>query len=180
MKKVAITFMFLAFNFGFSQVETLFFEQIAFNFYKDTILEKYPSEKKIRISKYAVDLHPNYNKFHVDKCLIGEYLDEESDMDVLNSYAEKQSDFDFYSRLMDYDGINKKQFRIKKSKTESYPYLRISMPTHRKDGFELFYVTISENHKKENIIYYLLIDKNGIVKNWCRKVQKVAEIITIY
>src|SRR5690606_31776379 len=80
MKKIAITFMILGFNLGFSQVETPFFEQIAFDFYKDTIVKEYPSEKKIRIPKYAVDLHPDYYRFQVDECLTGEFLDEKTNL----------------------------------------------------------------------------------------------------
>ena len=180
MKTFTIIFLILGFNTGFSQVEVPLFEQIAFDFYKDTILEKHPSEKKIRIAKYAVDLYPNHSRFQVGECLIGEFLDEKTNLEVLSYYAEKQTDFDFYSRLMNYDGINKKQFRIKKSKTESYPYLRISMPYHKKDVIDGLFVTISEYHKKKEIIYYLLLDRNGVIKNWCQNVQKSTELITIY
>ena len=108
MKKVAIIFMVLGFNLGFSQVELPFFEQIAFDFYKDTIIEKYPSEKKIRIAKYAVDLHPHYYRFQVDECLTGDFLDEKTNLQILSSYAEKETDFDFYTQLMNYDGADKK------------------------------------------------------------------------
>jgi|GEM_PF-1993750 len=168
MKKVAITFVILGFNLGFSQVELPFFEQIAFDFYKDTIVEKYPPEKKIRIAKYAVDLHPHYYRFQVDECLTGEFLDEKTNLQILSTYAEKEADFDFYTQLMNYDGINKKQFRIKNSKTESYPYLRISMPYHEKHEIDRYIVNIVEHHKKWSVEYFLLIDKNGNVINWCR------------
>jgi hypothetical protein len=180
MKKIAIIILILGFNLGFSQVETPFFEQIAFDFYKDTILDKYPSKKKIRIAKYAMDLHPHFYRLQVDKCLTGEFLDEKTDLEILSSYATKQMDFDNYNKLMLYDGINKKQFRIKKSKTEKYPYLNISIPYHKKEKPEVLFVTISENHKKKTILYYILIDNNGNVNNWCRTVHKVSEIITIY
>ncbi|MFI8380511.1 hypothetical protein [Leeuwenhoekiella sp. NPDC079379] len=137
--KVAIIFMVLGFNLGFSQVELPFFEQIAFDFYKDTIIEKYSSNKKIRIAKYAVDLHPHYYRFQVDECLTREFLDEKTNLQILSSYAEKETDFDFYTKLMNYDVVDKKQFRIKNSKTESYPYLRISMPYYKK----MSYISIS-------------------------------------
>tara|TARA_R110002051_G_scaffold282403_1_gene344162 strand:- start:926 stop:1462 length:537 start_codon:yes stop_codon:yes gene_type:complete len=178
MKKVAITFLILGFNLGFGQVESpLLFEQIAFDFYKDSIIKKYPSEKKIRIAKYVVDMHPTYYRIQVSKCLTGEFLDEKTNLEVLSSSAAKKKDFDFYNQLMDYVGIDKKQFRIKNSKTESYPYLRISMPYHKKEEPENLFVIVSENYKKKNITYYLLISKNGIVKNWCHN---VSEIITVY
>jgi len=168
MKKIAITFMILGFNLGFSQVELPFFEQIAFDFYKDSIVIKYPSEKKIRIAKYAVDLHPNYYRFQADECLTGEFLDEKTNLQILSSYAEKETNFDFYNQLMNYDGINKKQFRIRKSKTERYPYLRISKPYHKKNDFEAYFVNIIEYHKKWSIEYFLRIDKNGKIIKWCR------------
>ena len=69
---------------------------------------------------------------------------------------------------MNYDGINKKQFRIKKSKTEHYPYLRISQPYHKKNDSEAYFVNIVEYHKKWSIEYFLQIDKNGKIIKWCR------------
>ena len=160
--------MILGFNLGFGQVKPPFFEQIAFDFYKDTIVRKYPSEKKIRIPKYAADFHPDYYRFQVDECLTGEFLDEKTNLQILNSYAEKDTDFDFYIKLMNYDGINKKPFRIRKSKTERYPYLRISKPYHKKNDSETYFVNIIEYHKKWSIEYFLRIDKNGKIIKWCR------------
>ncbi len=49
MKKIAIIILTLSFNLGFGQVEIPFFEQIAFDFYKDSLLTKFPVEKRIKI-----------------------------------------------------------------------------------------------------------------------------------
>nr|WP_298924629.1 hypothetical protein [uncultured Allomuricauda sp.] len=168
MKKITITYLILGFNLAFGQVETPLFEQIVFDFYKDSIIEKYPSEKKIKIAKYVVDLHPTYYRLQVDECLTGEFLDEKTNLEILSSYAEKQTDFDSYTQLMDYDGINKKQFRIKNSKTESYPYLRISQPYHKRNEDNKYIVSIIEYHKKWSIEYYILMDKTGQIIHWCR------------
>ena len=58
--------------------------------------------------------------------------------------------------------------RIKNSKTESYPYLRISMPYYKKNELDKYIVNIVEHHKKWKIEYFLLIDENGNVIKWCR------------
>ncbi len=168
MKKITITYLILSFNVIFGQVETPIFEQIVFDFYKDSIIEKYPSEKRIRIAKYVMDLHPTYYRFQVDECLTGEFLDEKTNLEILSSYAEKQTDFDSYTQLMNYDGINKKQFRIKNSKTENYPYLRISKPYHKKNKDDKYIINIIEYHKKWSIEYYVLMDKTGKIISWCR------------
>ena len=77
-------------------------------------------------------------------------------------------DFDSPTHVMNYKGLNKKQFRIKNSRTERYPYLRISQPYHKKDDYEQYFVSIIEYHKKWSIEYFVLIDKNGKVIKWCR------------
>src|SRR5690606_22108961 len=123
MKKIAIILLTLSFNFGFGQVEIPFFEQIAFNLYKDTIIKKYPPKKKIQIAKYTNDLHPTFYRFQVDECLTGEFLDEKKNVEILSIYALEQMDWDSPTHFMNYDGLIKKQFRIKNSRTESYPYL---------------------------------------------------------
>jgi hypothetical protein len=168
MKKIAIALLILIFNCGFAQVENPFFEQIAFDLYKNTIIKKYPSEKKIRIAKYTLDLHPTYYTFQVSECLTGEFLDEKKNLEIFSIYALGQMDFDAPTHVMDFDGINKKQFRVKKSKTVKYPYLQISQPYHKKDNFEEFYVNVIEYHKKWSITYFVKIDKKGNVMKWCR------------
>jgi len=168
MKKIAIILITLNFSIAFGQVEIPFFEQIAFDLYKDTIIQKYPPEKKIRIAKYTVDSHPTYYRFQVDKCLTGEFLDEKTNVEILSIYALEQMDFDSPTHVMNYDGLNKKQFRVKKSKTERYPYLRISQPYHKKNDFETYFVNIIEYHKKWSIEYFVQIDKNGKIIKWCR------------
>jgi hypothetical protein len=48
MKKIVIIILALSFNFGFGQVEIPFFEQIAFDFYQDSLLTKFPVKKRIK------------------------------------------------------------------------------------------------------------------------------------
>ncbi|WP_370392101.1 hypothetical protein [uncultured Winogradskyella sp.] len=175
MKKIAIIILTLNFNLGFGQVEIPFFEQIAFDFYKDSLLTKFPVEKRIKIPKYTTDFHFSSYKFQVNECLTGELLTEGKELEIFGIYALEQMDFDSPTHKMNYENLDKKQFRIKKS--SSNLNLRISQPYHKKDYFENFYVIISENYKRKNITYYLLIDKNGKIKNWCRK---ESEMIIIH
>jgi hypothetical protein len=168
MKKLIAILLTLSYSFVFGQNEIPFFEQIAFDFYKDTIVKMHPSKKRIRIAKYAVDLHPTYYRFQVSKCLTGELLEENTNLQLLSSYVAKQTDFDFYNQLMNYSGIDKKRFRIKNAKTENYPYLRISRPYYKKKDARKYYVNIIEYHKEWSIEYFLLMDKDGSIINWCR------------
>ena len=177
MKKIAILILTLSFNLGFGQVEIPFFQQIAFDFYKDSLLTKFPVEKRIKIPKYTTDFHFSSYKFQVSECLTGELLTEGKELEIFGIYALEQMDFDSPTHIMNYDNLDKKQFRVKKSKSSSGMNLRISQPYHKKDDFENFYVILSENYKRKSTTYYLLIDKDGNVNNWCRK---ESELIIIH
>ena len=177
MKKIAIIILTLSFNLGFGQVEIPFFEQIAFDFYKDSLLTKFPVEKRIKVPKYTTDFHFTSYKFQVNECLTGKLLTEGKELEIFGIYALEQMDFDSPTHVMNYDNSDKKQFRIKKSKSSSSMNLRISQPYHKKNDFENFYVIVAENYKRKSTTYYLLIDKNGNVNNWCRK---ESELVIIY
>lgn len=177
MKKIAIVILILSFNLGFGQVEIPFFEQIAFDFYKDSLLTKFPVEKRIKIPKYTTEFHFSSYKFQVSECLTGKLLTEGKELEIFGIYALEQMDFDSPTHIMNYDNLDKKQFRVKKSKSSSGMNLRISQPYHKKDNFENFYVILSENYKRKSTTYYLSIDKDGNVNNWCRK---ESELIIIY
>lgn len=174
MKKIAIKILILSFNLGFGQVEVPFFEQIAFDFYKDSLLTKFPVEKRIKVPKYTSDFHFTSYKFQVNECLTGKLMTEGKELELFRIYALEQMDFDSPTHIMNYENLDKKQFRIKKSNNGLT--LRISQPYHKKNDFENFYVIITENYFRKIITYYLLIHKNGNVNNWCRK---ESELITI-
>lgn len=160
----------LSFNFGFTQGELPFFEQIAFDLYKDSIIQKHPVDKRIKITKFATDLHTDkWYRFSVTECLTGKSMIDGKELEVFNIYAlQQQMNIDSPKYEMNYNRVNKKQFKIKNSKTSSYPYLRISQPYHKINNFEEFYINVIEYHKNWSITYFVIIDKTGKVKKWCR------------
>lgn len=177
MKKQISILLIFSYAFAFGQVEIPFFEQIAFDFYKDSLLTKFPAKKRVKIPKYTTDFHFSYYKFQVSRCLTGELLTEGKELVVFENYVLEQMDFDSPTHVMNYENVDKKQFRIKNSKSSGYPNLRISRPYHKENELEEFFMIISENYKKKNITYYLIVDANGKIKNWCRN---ESELITIY
>jgi len=168
MRKIALILLILKGSLSFGQVELPFFEQIAFNFYNDSLLTKFPVKKKIRIPKYTMDFHYHSYKFQVSECLTGKRLTEGEELKLFDKYTLGQIDFDSPTHTMNYDNIDKKQFRIKKTKENSFPNLRISRPFHKKTDLDNFYIIITENYERKTISYYLLTNKNGVVKNWCK------------
>lgn len=183
MKKILIPILLLTYCIIQSQSELPFFEQIAFDLYQNTIIKDYPTDKKIRIPRYTSGLHPTYGWFYIGKCLTGEYLVEanvdsisysyadenpEHVVNVFDEYKLEQQNFDSPTHIMNYDGLNKKHFRIKNSRTERYPYLRISTPYHKNNDYDEYYMNIIEYHKKWSIRYFVLIDRDGNVIKWCR------------
>jgi len=150
MKKLIIILLTFSYSFAFGQVEIPFFEQIAFDFYKDSILTKFPVKKRIKVPMYTTDFHTYSYKFQVDKCLTGQLLTEGKELKIFENYVLEQLDFDSPTHVMNYENANKKPFRIKKSKSNNYPNLRISRPYMKKNNLENFYIIISENTKRQN------------------------------
>lgn len=169
MKKFIFILSLVSYHPLFGQVEIPFFEQIAFNFYKDSLLTEFPVKKRVAIQKYTVDFHDYSNKFQIDRCLTGNDLTEGIELEIFSIYASEQMDFDSPTHVMNYVNVDKRQFIIKKSKTNRYPYLRISQPYHKTDNFENFYLIITENYKDKVVRYELLFNNKGTIKNWCRK-----------
>ena len=169
MKKITLILLILRFSSTFGQKETPFFEQIAFDLYKTEIIKKFPAKGKVKISKYTTDLHDIHFIFYVNECLKGKYLSEKKELIKYEDYASRQLDLNSLKKEISFDGLNKKEFKIKKRKTESIPYLRISQPYHEKNNFEDFYVNILEFYDTWVITYFVLIDKNGKVKSWCQE-----------
>jgi hypothetical protein len=172
MNKIIVVLLMINYSYAIGQVEIPFFEQIAFDFYKDSLLTKFPVKKRIKIPKYTINFHDDYHKFQVNNCLTGELLTDGKELEVFGIYVLEQMDFDSPTHVMKYDNINKKQFRVKQSKSKNYPNLRISLPHHKKADFEDYYLIITENHKRRHIDYYLWVDIKGKIKNWCRNESK--------
>ena len=168
MKKLILILLILNYSFAFGQAEIPFFEQIAFDFYKDSLLTKFPVNKRIKIPKYTSDFDIEDYRFQVSSCLTGQTLTDGKELEIFQEYIKERMDFDSPTHYMNYENINKKQFKIKNSRSDNYPNLKISEPFHEKNDFEHFYIIISENYLRKNIRYYLLTDKMGKIKKWCR------------
>ena len=173
--KIILYFMLLLVPYiTIAQLELPFYEQIAFDFYKDSIKPNFPVKKRLKISKDVNDLHPAYTHFWVPRCLTGSYLEKGKDLEVFENYVFDQMNFESPIRIMNYEGLSRKEFRIKKRRPNSYPFLNISPPYHKKNNLDEFYVTISEHYYDEIVYCYLLLDEKGHVKNWCREVSIIT------
>jgi hypothetical protein len=157
--------LFIGLNNSFSQNELPFFEQKAFDFYSNEILKQFPVKKKIYINTYFIDFQDTeYHSFIRPKCfksLNSTGLDSLSKIsfDIYNQF-----DFDSDKNELDLNRIDKKQFRVKKNKTNNYPRLRISSPYVYSSNY---FINIHLIDKFKVVIYHLKIDCNGNVTDWC-------------
>ena len=162
---------------SYGQNKIPFYEQLAFEFYKDSIADKSRFRKKIKIAKYTNDIHPDIVTFQVNKCLEGKTLKEGKELKIYELYNEELMKFDSPTNWIKYEESDKKLFRFKNSDQYGYPRLKISKPYHQIDDFSNFYVNIIEEiNRNKTDIYYLKFDDKGSVINWC-KTKTVSIII---
>ena len=151
--------LFLGLNNTFSQNELPFFEQKAFDFYSNEILKQFPVKKKIYINTYFTDFqNTEYQYFVRPECLKSMNSKDLDSLIKIGLDIYNQFDFDSDKNELDLDRIDKKQFRIKKNKTNNYPRLRISSP-HVYDSN--YFVNIHFINEFSDTIYHFKFDNNG-------------------
>jgi len=157
--------LFIGLNKSFSQNELPFFEQKAFDFYSNEILKKHPVKKKIFINTYFADFQETeYQYFVRPECLKSLNSTELDSLRKISIDIYNQFDFDSNKNELDLTRIDKKQFRIKKNKTNNYPRLRISSPHVYNSNY---FVNIHLIDEFKEVVYHLKIDSNGNIKDWC-------------
>ena len=177
MQKIVLLIIFFISVKSYGQIEIPFFEQIAFDFYKESIAGKSQFRKKIKVAKYTVDIHPEIVTFQVHECLEGKTLSEGKELEIFQIYALEQMDFDSPTHSINYEESDKEKFRIKNTNNYGFPRIKISIPYSKIDDYKNFYVNIIEEiDRKNSITYYLKIDDKGTILNWCKN---KTELVTI-
>ncbi len=156
LKKAIFLFLILKCGIGLSQNKVPFFEQIAFDFYRTEILVQNPVKKKIKVyskirpSKLTEDL------YWYPRCL-KKFKTEEYDNSKHNVSNKSE---------LNLNNINKTKFKIKKYGKGTYPKLYVSQSllfSHNR-----ILVRIEERYKWEGNYYYIELDSDGKVTDWCK------------
>ncbi|KAA5540316.1 hypothetical protein [Adhaeribacter rhizoryzae] len=129
------------------------FEQIAFDYYKDTILKQYPLKKKITLRQ---DLEREHFFLWSTHCLtdLGFRLNS-TDTLALNTSNRTKIDLG-----------QDKRFRIKERNEENYPIVYSTISFSKKKDQNI--VTIVEMHEYSGTTYHIIMNDAGTVKNWCK------------
>ena len=120
MKKAILLTFLLNCGIGISQTEFPFYEQIAFDFYQSTIIDSFPSKKKIKVYPYVMDFHPPRTGFYNPICL-GISWKSKTQFKELESYLETQLNIDSDRFELDFSNLDKKKFKIKRNGNGTYP-----------------------------------------------------------
>lgn len=170
MKKLIFLFLIINSYLTYSQVDVGFIEQLSFDFYKDSILQKHPLKKRIKIPLYVLDFYSGLTSENTirsnNKGKVIEFI-----------YDFKLLDFDDFCVEIKFSSQLKKHFKIKTSNYRKYPYLSMSLPFKTNDGATQFHITIYEHHSdQKDIEYNLIFDENWNVLNWKRSIIKTYKI----
>jgi hypothetical protein len=152
-----------------AQAKFPFYDQLAFDFYRTTVLDSFPVKKKITIYRYISDLHFTENCFTMPNCNENSRPIKTSGLGIWKEYDESMNNFDAIMIELNTDSINKKQFRIKEMVGNYHPKLLIGSPLINESSPERVFLNIREEHSETlTIIYSLEFNTDGKVVNWCR------------
>ncbi len=127
------------------------FEQIAFDFYKDSILNIYPPKKKLIL---WVELRKDNIFSTFPDCLKNFNISRNVTFNINPSGCEKLII------------IEDKRFKIKKENSKKYPQVYCTVSFSNKSNQHI--VTITEDYLYEGITYHIEMDDFGKVNRWCQ------------
>jgi len=160
---------------GFTQTNTSFYEQVAFDLYRTEIIDSFPVKKRIKVYKYS--FQPTLFYFFTPSCLTNIVWKSNDQFQPIKEYTESQWNIDSNRFELDFSNLDKKQFKIKKIGRGSYPKLFISPPYKENKNDERIFVNIYEKHsERKEVIYHIEFNKSGEIINWC---QSVSESIIV-
>ena len=139
-----------------AQNEVPFYEQRAFDFYRNSILSQKPINKKVTVYAELEPYAATENPYWYPRCLESFKLSEN---DSLRNNISNQ-------RKLNLAELKDKRFRVKKYGKGSYPKLYVSQSFSINDN--QIFVNVNEIHKWNGNIYHIEFDSNGKVINWCK------------
>jgi hypothetical protein len=147
----------LGIEIGFSQSETPFYEQIAFDFYRTEILPENPESKKIKIYKKLLTFPEAKTFFWVPRCITDFEITKTTKLKFNLSKKSK----------LNLVGLNDKIFKIKKYGKGAYPKLYVSESISNKQNRII--VNIHILYKSSNHNYRIELNKYGKIITWCEE-----------
>ena len=91
----------------------------------------------------------------------------------IESYVESQNTIDSNRFELDFTGLNKKKFRIKKRGKGNYPRLHITAPYKERNGNERIFVNIHETHENIDVTYHMEFNLKGEIIDWCKEMDEI-------
>lgn len=175
LKKVLILFILLNSIIGISQTEFPFYEQIAFDFYQSTIIDSFPTKKKVKVYPNVFELRSDYLVFNNPSCL-GLSWKSNDQYSPLKEYVQAQMNYKSKIIELDVSNLDKKKFKVKKRVNRNYPRLQITAPHIEIDETNRIFVNIYERHEHVRITYHLEFNIKGKIINWCRDYSEIIKI----
>ena len=150
---------------GFAQSEMPFFEQNAFNFYALEIIKVNPVKKRISIYRYYSDFQDSSRYFVEGECLENPVF--KNQIKKVDKIAYGQNNIDSDKFELNFNQLDKKQFKIRRNGRGSFPKLFISYPMVSVKDSKRFFVNVYESYGKRGNNYHIELDDKGKVIDWC-------------
>jgi len=161
--KIFVLFLIIFFAKINAQQQYPFFQQLAFDFYTQKIVNEFPRKERIRITKSLND-DCDGQLFYIPNCLKS-CLTKVDSVEALDYYRYLYSDNSRRDEL-NLENIDPKQFKIKRNCNGNFPRLVVLYPKRYK---ERIFVNIHEKWEKRSVVYVVEFDIDGKIIDWCRE-----------
>ncbi|GGD15586.1 hypothetical protein GCM10011343_03140 [Flavobacterium orientale] len=147
----------------FSQSENPFYEQLAFDFYKESILKVFPVEKKITVFK-SLNYDSSEHITYLPSDGLKMSVPKERDSIKILEYKKYWKSFEDMRLDLDLKNIDRKQFKIKKSNRGYFPKLFVHYPKTYRDRI---FVVVHEKYQNSGKYYTVEFNQQGKIIDWC-------------
>ena len=158
---------------SFAQSNYPFYEQLAFNFYKEEILKAFPVKTKITVYK-SLNYDAGEEMYYVPSNGLKSEVPRQRDSIKRIEYSKYWKGVDDSRFELNLSNIDKKQFKIKKSNKGSFPRIFVHYPKTYKNRV---FVIVHQKYQNSGTYYTIEFDQNGKIIDWCKS---IYETVTVY
>ena len=166
-------FLFFCLSFKcFAQSNYLFYEQLAFDFYREEILKKFPVKEKITVYK-SLNYDSSEEIYYVPSNGLKTKIPNQRDSINRIDFSKYWKNINANKFKLNLTNIDKKQFKIKKSNNGSFPKLFVHYPKVYK---ERVFVIVHQKHESSGTYFTIEFDQNGKIIDWCKSYYETVPV----
>ena len=156
----------------FAQSNYPFYEQLAFDFYREEILKKFPVKEKITVYK-SLNYDSSEEIYYVPSNGLKTKIPNQRDSINRIDFSKYWKNINANKFELNLTNIDKKQFKIKKSNNGGFPKLFVHYPKVYK---ERVFVIVHQKYESSGTYFTIEFDQNGKIIDWCKSYYETVPV----